>query len=125
MKQIRPLRTESDYDWALAEIAAYFEDLPEKGTPDADRFDLLSALIESYEARHWAIEPADPVEAIRYRMEIGGFTQADLARLLGSRPRASEIMNRKRPLTMPMAYKLHREWNIPAETLIRPYHLDR
>jgi HTH-type transcriptional regulator / antitoxin HigA len=125
MKNIRPLRTEADYDWALAEIEAYFDNQPTQGTPDADRFDLLATVIEAYEAKHWPIEPADPIDAIRYRMETAGYTQADLARLLGSRPRASEIMNRRRALTIPMAYKLHREWNIPAETLIRPYHLDR
>lgn len=125
MKAVRPLRSEADYDWALAEIVQYFERPPAKGTREADRFDLLATVIEAYEARHWPIEPADPIDAIRYRMETAGYTQADLARLLGSRPRASEIMNRKRALTIPMAYKLHREWNIPAEALIRPYHLSR
>ncbi len=125
MKNIRPLRSEADYDWALAEIETYFKNPPPLGTPAADRFDLLATVIDAYEAKHWAIEPADPIDAIRYRMETAGYTQADLAKLLGSRPRASEIMNRKRALTIPMAYKLHREWNIPAETLIRPYHLNR
>jgi HTH-type transcriptional regulator / antitoxin HigA len=123
MEGIRPLRSEADYDWALAEIAPYFEAEPAPGTPESDRFDVLSMLIEHYEGKHWPIEAADPIEAIRYRMETGGYTQADLAHLLGSRPRASEIMNRRRALTIPMAYKLHREWNIPAETLIRPYSL--
>jgi len=117
--------SEADYEWALGEIARYFDDPPKKGTPEADRFDLLVAVIEAYEAKHWPIEPADPIDAIRYRMETGGYTQADLAQLLGSRPRASEIMNRKRALTIPMAYRLHREWNIPAEALIRPYRLAR
>jgi HTH-type transcriptional regulator/antitoxin HigA len=125
MQDVRALRTEADYDWALAEIAPYFVAPPAEGTAEADRFDLLAAVIEAYEAKHWPIEPADPIEAIRYRMETAGYTQSDLARLLGSRPRASEIMSRKRALTIPMAYKLHREWNIPAETLIRPYHLER
>jgi HTH-type transcriptional regulator/antitoxin HigA len=125
MENIRPLKSEADYDWALSEIAVYFESPPPPGTAAADRFDLLATLIEAYEAKHWPIEPADPIDAIRYRMETAGYTQADLAKLLGSRPRASEIMNRKRALTIPMAYKLHREWDIPAETLIRPYHLER
>ena len=125
MKNVRPLRSEADYEWALGEIARYFDDPPKKGTPEADRFDLLAAVIEAYEAKHWPVEPADPIDAIRYRMETGGYTQADLAQLLGSRPRASEIMNRKRALTIPMVYKLHREWNIPAEALIRPYRLAR
>jgi len=125
MRNVRPLRSEEDYDWALEEVAGYFERPPKPGSTEADRFDLLAAVIEAYEEKHWPIEPADPVDAIRYRMETGGFTQADLGRLLGSRPRASEILNRKRALTLPMAYKLHREWNIPAEALIRPYHLER
>jgi HTH-type transcriptional regulator / antitoxin HigA len=124
-KAVRPLRNEADYDWALAEVAHYFDRPPARGSLEADRFDLLATVIEAYEAKHWPIEPADPIDAIRYRMETAGYTQADLARLLGSRPRASEIMSRKRALTIPMAYKLHREWNIPAETLIRPYHLSR
>ncbi len=125
MRNVRPLRSEEDYDWALEEIAGYFERPPKPGSAEADRFDLLAAVMEAYEEKHWPIEPADPVDAIRYRMETGGYTQADLGRLLGSRPRASEILNRKRALTLPMAYKLHREWNIPAEALIRPYHLER
>jgi len=125
MKTIRPLRNEADYERALGEIAVYFDKQPEPGTAAADRFDLLAMVIEAYERVHWPIEPADPVDAIRYRMEVAGYTQGDLARLLGSRPRASEIMNRKRALTVPMAYRLHREWNIPAESLIRPYHLDK
>ena len=122
---VRPIRTEADYDWALAEIAPYFENEPEFGTPEADRFDVLASLIEAHEARHWPIDPPDPVEAIRYRMETAGYTQADLARLLGSRSRASEILKRRRHLTIGQASKLHREWNIPAEALFRPYHLER
>jgi HTH-type transcriptional regulator/antitoxin HigA len=77
-------------------------------------------VIEDYEKKHWPIDPPDPTEAIRYRMETGGYTQADLGRLIGSRQRASEILTRKRRLTMEMAWKLHREWGIPAESLIRP-----
>lgn len=118
--EIRPLRTEADYDWALGEVEQYFRHQPEPGSSDAERFDVLAALIENYEARHWAIEPPDPVSAIRARMEEAGFTQADLARLLGSRSRASEILSRRRGLTMEQAYRLHQEWSIPAESLIRP-----
>jgi HTH-type transcriptional regulator/antitoxin HigA len=117
---IRPLRTEADYDWALAEIEPYFVDPPVLGTPAAERFDVLAALIESYEAHHWPIEPPDPVDAIRARMELSGYSQADLARLLGSRSRASEILARRRGLTMEQAYRLHREWHIPAEALLQP-----
>jgi HTH-type transcriptional regulator/antitoxin HigA len=117
---IRPLRSEADYDWALAEIEPYFAHPPALGTTDAARFDVLAALIENYEAKHWPIEAPDPVEAIRARMQQAGYTQADLAALLGSRSRASEILARRRGLTMEQAYRLHREWHIPAEALIRP-----
>jgi HTH-type transcriptional regulator/antitoxin HigA len=121
---VRPIRNEADYDWALAEIEQYFENEPEPGTPEADRFEVLADLIEAYEARHWPIEPADPVEVIRYRMEIGGLQTKDLAEVLGSKSRASEILNRKRAITLDMARKLHDAWGIPAEVLIRPYKLD-
>jgi HTH-type transcriptional regulator / antitoxin HigA len=119
-KMIRPLRSEADYDVALREIARYFEDEPKPGTSEADRFDLLALVIEDYERQRWPIEPPDPIDAIRYRMETGGYTQADLGRLLGSRQRASDILTRKRPLTMQMAWRLYREWGIPAEALIAP-----
>lgn len=121
---VRPIRTEADYDWALNEIAPYFEREPKPGSMEGDRFDVLASLIDTYETKHWPIDPPDPVEAIRYRMEQGGYGQSDLARLLGSRSRASEIMRRKRPLTMEQAYTLHREWRIPAEVLLRPYRTD-
>jgi HTH-type transcriptional regulator/antitoxin HigA len=119
-KAIRPLRSEKDYDAALTEIERYFVKPPQRGTPDADRFDLLALVIEDYERKFWPIDPPNPVDAIRYRMETGGFTQADLGRLLGSRQRASDVLGRKRGLTMQMAWKLHREWGIPAEALIQP-----
>ena len=117
---IRPLHSEADYDVALNEIERYFENEPKPGTPEADRFDLLALIIEDYERKRWPIEPPDTIDAIRYRMETGGNTQADLGRLLGSRQRASDILTRKRALTMRMAWRLHREWGILAEALIAP-----
>jgi HTH-type transcriptional regulator / antitoxin HigA len=119
-KIIHPVRTETEYDEALEEIERYFEDQPRLGIPEADRFDLLALIVEDYERKRWPIEPPETIDAIRYRMEMGGYTQADLGRLLGSRQRASDILTKKRPLTMRMAWKLHREWNIPAEALIAP-----
>jgi len=119
-KIIRPLHSEADYDVALNEIERYFENEPKPGTPEADRFDLLALIIEDYERRRWPIEPPDTIDAIRYRMETGGYTQADLGRLLGSRQRASDILTRKSPLTMRMAWRMHREWGIQAESLIAP-----
>jgi HTH-type transcriptional regulator/antitoxin HigA len=117
---IRPLRTEADYEWALAEIEPYFVEPPPLESPDAERFDVLAALIEAYEAHHWPIDPPDPVAAIRARMEQSGFTQADLARLLGSRSRAAELLARRRSLTMEQAWRLHQEWHIPATSLLQP-----
>ncbi|MDR3435435.1 helix-turn-helix domain-containing protein [Telmatospirillum sp.] len=117
---IRPLRSEADYDAALKEIGRYFESEPPPGSPEADRFDMLALVLADYEAKHWAIDPPDPIEAIKFRMKLKGYSQKDLADLLGSRSRASEILSRKRPLTMEMAWKLNREWGIPAESLIRP-----
>jgi HTH-type transcriptional regulator/antitoxin HigA len=119
-KMIRPIRTETEYDEAVDEIERYFENEPKPGTPEADRFDLLALIVEDYERKRWPIEPPEGIDAIRYRMEAGGYSQADLGRLLGSRQRASDILTRKRPLTVKMVWKLHREWNIPAEALIAP-----
>lgn len=109
-----------DYDWALKEIEQYFEREPAPGMPEAERFDVLAPLIEAYEAKHWHIEAPDPVSAIQEVMERQNLKQADLGRLLGSRSRASEILARKRPLTMKQAWTLHEQWHIPAEVLLRP-----
>ena len=116
---VRPLATKADYDWALAEAAAYFNGQPAPGTPDAARFDVLAALIEHYEARHWPIAAPDTVDAIRACMEWLGLKQADLAALLGSRSRASEVLGRKRGLTLQQASRLHQEWGVPADVLLR------
>ena len=115
---IRPLRSEADYNKALAEIERYFHVEPKPGTSAADRFDPVALVIADYEDKRWPIEPPDPIQAIRWRMETAGYTQADLGRLIGSRQRASDILYRKRRLTMDMAWKLHRKWGIPAEALI-------
>jgi len=117
---IRPIKTEADYDWALKEVEQYFEHEPALGSEDAQRFDVLSTLIEAYEEKRWPIEMPDPITAIQEVMERRSFRQADLALLLGSRSRASEILSRKRPLTMDQAWMLHVEWHIPAEVLLRP-----
>jgi HTH-type transcriptional regulator/antitoxin HigA len=119
----RPIRTEVEYKAALVEIERYFTHEPKKGTPEADRFDLLALLIEAYEDQHYPVGPPHPVEMIRHRMRTAGYTQADLAALLGSRARASEVLKKKRRLTLPMIWKLSRKWKIPAETLVEPYQL--
>jgi|SRR5579872_5668812 len=120
---VRPIRNEAGYGAALKEIERYFEREPERGTPEADRFDLLALVIKDYEDKHWPIETPDPVEAIKFKMEQKGFARADLAGLIGSRSRASEILNRRRRLTIELIWKLSRKWGIPAESLIKPYKL--
>jgi HTH-type transcriptional regulator / antitoxin HigA len=119
MMDIRPIHDEAEYDAALREVQQYFDNEPARGSPEGDRFEILLALIAAYEQKHWRIEPLqDPVDAIRAVMEFKGYDQSDLALLLGSRPRASEILNRKRALTMEQAYRLHCSWGVPAESLI-------
>jgi HTH-type transcriptional regulator/antitoxin HigA len=122
MMDIRPIRTQADLDWALAEIAPYFDNQPEPGTPEADRFDVLAELIEAYEDKHFPMPELDPIDFLRAHMEMTGRTQADLGKLLVSTPRASEILHRKRPLTVGMIHKLAKEWGIPADALVAPYH---
>jgi HTH-type transcriptional regulator/antitoxin HigA len=123
MKAIRPIRNDDDLAWAIAEVTPYFEAPPAPGSDDADRFDVLSDLIEAYENRHHPIAAPDPISLVRAHMETSGRTQADLARLLGSRSRASEILARKRALTVEMIRRLGSEWGLPVEDLIAPYPL--
>ena len=117
---IRPVETEADYDWALAEIERYFDHEPARGTLEAARFDVLSALIGAYEDKHWPLEAPTALEGIRAAMELLGKSQADLASLLGSRSRASELLNEQRSLTMDQAWKLHEAWGVPANLLLKP-----
>ena len=123
MIDIRPIRNEADYDAALGAIEAYFDAEPEPNTADADRFDLLALVIADYEAKHWAIEPPDAPDLLREQMQRRGLKQADLAAVIGSKARASEILNRRRHLTPGQAWKIHVAWRIPAEALIKPYAL--
>jgi HTH-type transcriptional regulator / antitoxin HigA len=122
---IRPIRSEADYDWALTEIEPYFIDQPALHSAEADRFDILAALIAAYENEQWPIEVPDPIAAIEHWMELYGYSQADLATVVGSRSRASELLRRKRALTLTMAQQLHNQWDIPAAILIQPCRLDR
>ncbi|KQO79059.1 type II toxin-antitoxin system HigA family antitoxin [Rhizobium sp. Leaf262] len=123
MDNIRAIKNDADLAWALAEISPYFDNPPDFGTPDADRFDVLATLIEAFEDKHHRIDAPEPVDLIKTHMEMTGRTQGDLAALFGSRSRASEVLNRKRALTVDMIYKLHKEWGIPADCLVEPYHL--
>ena len=117
--EIRPIKTEADYEAALAEIEELFE--AELGTPEGDRLEVLTTLVEAYEDVHYSIPSPDPVEAIRYYMESRGLVRRDLEPYIGSRARVSEILNRKRPLSLTMIRRLNKELGIPADVLIEPY----
>ena len=119
--QIKPIRTEVDYDRALAEIDGLMGAAP--GTPEGDDLEVLTTLVEAYEAEHWPMEAPDPISAIEHVMEARGLRQKDLAALIGSQPRASEVLKRRRPLTLAMIRALSAEWNLPAEVLVREYEL--
>jgi len=123
MVNVHPIHDEKSYSAALKEVERYFEKEPAKGTPQADRFMVLLDLIAAYEARRWPITFDDPISVLIDTMELTGRTQGDLAALIGSRPRASEILNRKRHLTLGQVYKICQEWGVPAEALIVPYEL--
>lgn len=115
---IHPIRNEQDYRTALRELSAYFDNEPEPGTPDGDRFEILATLVEAYETRHFQIEAPNPIEAIRFRMEQGGLTVKDLVPSIGKPNRVYEVLNGKRSLTIDMIRNLHRNLGIPAESLI-------
>ena len=117
---IRPIRTKADYRAALKEVERLWD--AEPGTPDGDRVDVLVTLIEAYEATHYPIPAPDPIAAVEFMMEQKGLTRRDLERAIGRRGRVSEVLNRKRPLTLPMVRELSALLQIPAEVLIQPYH---
>ena len=118
--EIRPTHTAADYRAALREVSVYFDNEPEPGTPDGDRFDVLLTLVDAYEAKQFPIDLPDPVEAIKFRMEQAGLTPKDLVPAIGRLNRVYEILARKRPLTLNMIWRLHERFGIPAESLIRP-----
>lgn len=118
MMDVRPIRTEADYDWALTQVEPYFDNEPAPGTLESDRFDVLVTLIEGYEAKRWPIGLPEPREALRHYMDLRGLGQSDLAAALGSRSRASEVLAGKRDLTLDQISRLHAAWGIPIELLV-------
>lgn len=124
--EVRPIRTEKDHKAALAEIEACWG--AREGSKHGERLDVLLALVEIYEAKRWPIELSkrfDPIDVINYAFDELGHTQAELAELLKSRSRASEIISRRRPLTVDMIHKISTAWKIPADLLVRPYRTER
>jgi HTH-type transcriptional regulator/antitoxin HigA len=116
---IRPIKTKSDHRAALKEVERLWN--AEPGTPDGDRVDVLATLIEAYEATHCPIPAPDPIAAIEFMMEQKGFSRRDLEPAIGSRGRVSEVLTRKRPLTLPMVRQLSALLDIPADVLVQPY----
>lgn len=112
----KPIKTERDYQKALKEIRRLWDAKP--NTPKGDRLEVLVTLVEAYEQKHYRVEPPDPVEAIKFRMEQLGLKSSDLAKILGGRSRVSEILNRKRKLTVDMMRSLRKRLDIPAESLL-------
>lgn len=116
LRVLKPIQTKRDYKKALAVLEEHFDAKP--GTREGDFVYVLSILIEQYEEEHFPIEAPDPIEAIRFRMEQLELTNKDIAEIIGSKSRASEILNRKRPLTVEMIRALHNKLGVPAESLI-------
>lgn len=125
MMDIRPLHTESDYEWALAEVARYFQKQPIPGSAAGNRFEVLSVLIKEYEDRNIPIpQRTDPVDVLDFAIASMGKSQAELASLIG-RNRASEILNRERRLTLEMIRTISEAWHLPIQMLTGPYEIKR
>ena len=118
---VTPIRCEADYDAALETIDGLMGAAPD--TPEWDRLEVLVTLVEAYEARRWPLEAPDPISMIEHVMEARGYRQKDLAAVIGSQPHASEVLRRRRPLTLPMIRALSAEWKLPADTLVHEYDL--
>src|SRR5262245_33394798 len=123
---IRPIRTDQDHRQAVAQVEKLWG--AREGTPEGDRLDVLVTLIETYEERRWPLKSRrrfDPVDVLRYAIDELGHTQTELAEILGSRSRASEVLARRRPLTLEMIQKITARWRIPADLLVQPYRLEK
>ena len=116
---IKPIKTKKDYTQALQRLQSIFD--AKKGSRDGDELEVLSILIEKYEDEHFPVGLPDPVEAIKFRMEQLGYTQTDLAKVVGLKSRASEILSKRRKLSLEMIRELHDKLNIPTDVLIQAY----
>jgi HTH-type transcriptional regulator / antitoxin HigA len=115
---VKPIRSDADYEAALKEVERLWG--AKLGSRDGDRLDVLATLIDAYEAEHFPIDPPDPVEAIKFRMEQQNLSRRDLEEIIGSRTRIAEVLNRKRGLSIGMIRRLHEHLGISADVLIRP-----
>lgn len=120
MGDIKPIRSEADYQAALAQVETLWGS--NLGTPEGDRLDVLATLIDAYEAEHHPIDPPDPIDAIKFRLEQQGLSRKDLEGILGNRSRIAEVLSRRRGLSLNMIRRLHERFGIPCDVLIRPCH---
>lgn len=118
---ILPIKNETDYEATLERINTLMD--AERDTPEGDELEVLALMVEAFEDTHYPIDDPDPIEFLKYVMEYRGYGQKDLAKLLNSRPRASEILNRQRPLNLTMIRLISKTWQVPAELLLREYSL--
>jgi HTH-type transcriptional regulator/antitoxin HigA len=118
MSDVKPIRTEADYEAALAEVERLWG--AKAGTPKGDRLDVLATLIDAYEGQHFPMDPPDPIEAIKFRMEQQNLTRKDLEGIVGSRTRIAEVLNRRRGLSINMIRRLHDKLGISTDILIQP-----
>ena len=116
---IKPIKTKKDYQQALGRLEVIFD--AKKGTPEGDELEIVGILIGQYENENFPIDLPDPIEAIKFRMEQMGYSQTDLARVVGLKSRASEILNKKRKLSLEMIRQLHEKLNIPTDVLVQAY----
>jgi HTH-type transcriptional regulator/antitoxin HigA len=116
--EMKPIRSRRDHEAALKEVERLWG--AKSGTRDGDRLDVLATLIDAYEAEHYPMDPPDPIEAIKFRMEQQGLSRRDLEELIGTRTRIAEVLNRKRGLSIGMIRRLHERLGISADVLIRP-----
>jgi HTH-type transcriptional regulator / antitoxin HigA len=116
--EVKPIRSNADYEAALKEVERLWGAKP--GSRDGDRLDVLATLIDAYEAEYFPIDPPDPIEAIKFRMEQQNLTRRDLEEIIGSRTRIAEVLNRRRGLSIGMIRRLHERLGISADVLIRP-----
>jgi len=121
--ELKPIRDNADYEAALAEVERLWG--AKSGTPKGDRLDVLATLIDVYEAKHFSLDPPDPIEAIKFRMEQQGLTRKDLEPIFGTRNRTSEVLNGRRGLSIEMIRQLHAKLGISADVLIRPSRLKK
>lgn len=119
LMKLRPIKNEEDYQAVLERLELIFDAVP--GSDEGDELEILGILVEKYEDEHFPIDLPDPIEAIKFRMEQLNYSQKDLANIIGLKSRASEILNRKRKLSLSMIRKLSKELNIPSEVLIQDY----